>query len=723
MQIQPPKFRFTLLIRGVLKEVLKNAPEKWQETIVNFKRSDTYKGIVRSLTTPMNFVYDGAYYIRKEYYQYGILSNIKVIIDKLIPSTWAYKNVYQGVADFTQYQDADKTVQLTSGEDDISVNIKANEDVDYAINLDVPEATTVTLNPINLKEKADMIFNGNIDQRSDAFFQMTVVNNEQHATLPSVQDVGFFADNNPNFNTSQYFFFIARTNTIVRIQGHIEGLVIPPAITNKRYQINVYGSNGYKNTLYDRSGSTPTNFSIDFDFTVTVNIGDKLFFYFENVGDTDTNNGFRVAKGNVSLNYSTATPSTTCKALSAYQVFDKLIQLMNGADTGGVYTPYPTRSNLLTGSMKQLYITCSNSIRKIENGTTYNAGDVLTTDSKYQVVNSSVVYNGVAYAPGSTFTAVQGVQSFTTTDNGSVILISFAEKIIISFKEFFQSIYAVMGGNCSHGIENNKAFLEDLSYVYRTVQSIALGANRKNVKVSPAIDLLFNSIKVGYQDPQLDSLNGTQAVNSEQTWRMPDMPINKELNLISVINSEAYDIEQIRTVPADTAASRSDNKPYFLWLDTSLTTPLTGDVTGVDAGSSYYNWYLSPKQNLLRGGSYLASIFFNMQGRRILFTSALKNSAMSVNVDGKVIIENENIQISNLPNAIFQPNYIDLSTDLKAGALDNIDGIPYGYLSFYFNEAQIDGYINEISVDLGQNSTRDFKLIATPNTNLQAFIR
>ncbi len=66
---------------------------------------------------------------------------------------------------------------------------------------------------------------------------------------------------------------------------------------------------------------------------------------------------------------------------------------MNGKDTGGAYTPQAIGSTLLKTVYKDLYFTCSNSIRKIINGTQYSAGDNLLSGAKYRVINDTIIYN------------------------------------------------------------------------------------------------------------------------------------------------------------------------------------------------------------------------------------------------------------------------------------------------------------------------------------------
>jgi len=732
---QPDKFQFTLDVRGVDSEVLPNAPVDWEKTTITYKRSVNYEGILKNLSLPFQFNFRGAYLLRNEFYQFGQLSNVKLLIDKLNPSTRKYKNIYKGKLDFSQFEDELKRVTVPATQDDLSLRIAAFDSVKYQIPLNVPEAIDVLLTPIKLKEKADFIYSPNTDYRSDAFWPLVLVNNEQHATVASVQDKpGFLADSTPDFTTSNEWFYRATTNTQIRLFGNLKGFVFPNASGDRHFGIEVYSSTGaLVYTIYDVTlpSAAPVGFDINYDFTLDMDANERLYIYFKNFSSNNTNVGFQIETGDLSLAYNTETPATHCKALRASYVFDRLIQLMNGDNQGGAYDPYPTQSFLLSGILNNLVITSSNAIRQIPPETRYLPGDTLSLGSRYTVVNAPIIYNSTTYQIADTFMAVDNADTFS--GDGAVVLVSFNEYLLYSFKDFYQSVKSVMGGDCSFGLDNGAACLENLSYVYRNLTILNVGANRTGFKLSVALDKIYNSIKIGYQDQQYDSLNGTQETNSEQSYTVA-ITTNKELNLVSETRADCYGIEQIRVTPTDTAASRSDNDNFFIWIKDNPEAgqtyyqPLRSDglisITGVDGGDSFYNWMLTPKRNLLRGGAYLASIFYGLKGYKIRFESAFKNyNLVTIGLDGVVVSERDDVLISSLPQPIFIPYNVEFSTDLPKDTLDFIDTKYYGAVGFIFNNYAMKGFIIEASVDAGQNSTRDYKLLLTPDNNLQMLIR
>jgi len=398
---QPNQFRYTLAVRGLFNYVIPEAPKGWEGSLITFDRSESYYGMIRTFTIPMDFVLDGAKILRTEFYQYGLAGRVEFIIEELNNSDWTYSEIYRGDIDFSTVVDASSlegyTFTVNVMEGGISAAIKAYENQVYEIPVNVPEAIDIQLTPISLTETADLIFLLNIDHRSDAFFALQVVNNQQNSVTPSVQDSGFVADSAASFdNLNDNFFYKATVDTDIRLQGNLKGNVSTLPGGAKHFQVNVYKSdNILVATLYD----VTTNFGIfDFswDFTTSILKDERLFFYFKNVTDNNTNVGFQVTDGTLSLAYQTITPASMCKGLRPKYVFDKLIELMNDA-------VYPTLSYHLDTTWPQLTITCGDAIRQI-------------TDAK----------------------------------------------IKISFKDFFQSINSVT--NAGFGIQNDTAVLEAKGY-------------------------------------------------------------------------------------------------------------------------------------------------------------------------------------------------------------------------------------------------------------------
>lgn len=793
------KFQYILNIRGVETDVLQNAPDGWLDTNITYKRSATYIGLFRGLSVPIKFVLNGARLLRKEFYTSGILANVKVKINQWNPFTWTYNPMYSGQVDFSKSADELTSFTANSISNDFTTQLNANDGVDYSIPVDVDEAINLELTALNLKENAILLINQSSGStlNSNCFRDITVGNNQQNSVNNSVQNIPFVADATPDFPNSPYWFFRSLGGGNVVITGNLSAYTIG----NDHLQYNVYKQDGtVVKTLFEISGGGPFDTNIvntTWNFTVTLNKNEKLFFYIKNFSTGSTNTGTHILNGQFNLNYTTITPASMCKAVPAMYVFRQLLQAMNTNTDSGPNQPVPCKSALLTGLLKDVYLTCSDSIRSatgslfvagdtlyqglykvvagslVYNGTiynlndqfsystdslsfsgggtaqkissflfgfVYNPGDSLQPGATYLVGGNTgtfITYNSIAYSPGQTFLYVLGQETFTGSDDSSFVeQISVQPQLITNFKDFFQFVYGIQGGNAAFGIDSSDGmcFIETLDFVYRgSIGNLNCGIVDKAIKIEPAIDLLGNSIRIGYKDQQYNALNAYSEVNSEQVYSTSILTPQKEINLICPYRADPEGIEEIRVTQTDTAASRSDNDIFIIWKEQAPVStvpfvyyhPLGMDALtqfgGVD--KSYYNWKLTPKQNMLRGGNYLSSIYYGMKGYKITLSAAPKNTALyTVDTLGNRVAESDPVYISSLPAPLFIPMYVTIKPGLPTNALQMLDSIPYGFARFTYNDTEYKGFMQSVSVDIGQHTTQELKFLLTTNNDLSTFI-
>lgn len=87
----------------------------------------------------------------------------------------------------------------------------------------------------------------------------------------------------------------------------------------------------------------------------------------------------------------------------------------------------------------------------------------------------------------------------------------------------------------------------------------------KNLKVTPAIDELFTSIKVGHQDQQVDDTNGKFDFNGNMVFTTPIKSIpDKQLDLQSPYKASPFEIEQTRAnYEGKTTTDKSTDNDVF----------------------------------------------------------------------------------------------------------------------------------------------------------------
>lgn len=109
----------------------------------------------------------------------------------------------------------------------------------------------------------------------------------------------------------------------------------------------------------------------------------------------------------------------------------------------------------------------------------------------------------------------------------------------------------------------------------------------KNLKVTPAIDEMFTSIKCGHADPQVDDTNGKFAFNSNMVFTTPVKSIpEKQLDLQTNYKADPYEIEQTRAnyEGKTTTDKETDNDVFALAVqkaeDDIFTSTSVFDPTG-----------------------------------------------------------------------------------------------------------------------------------------------
>lgn len=800
MGAQPNKFEFVLDVRGVETEVLANAPDGWLNTAIKFTRSKTYMGVFRGESLPTKFVTKAAQILRREFYKYGVLANVKQAVKLLNPYNWLYNAIYNGKLDFSTSVDELTSFTVNSVSDDFTIKLNANDSTDYAIPLDVPEAISLELTPIELKEQATVITSNPPEVTPHYFIPITVAGNQQNSVNYSVKDVQYASVTTPDFNTDTNFFFISRVaDNKVFFNGNFD--ISAFAITGIPTLNIVDNTGAIIIPLYNDPGIGAFKKSVTINKVITLPASGRLFLYKAGGGQ------IIIGGGQMDLSYNTISPASMCKAVPASYLFGKLLQAMNTNTDSAPNQPVLYKSNLLDGALKDMVITSSDSIRLATGslyvsadtlfpgmykvltgtatyngvvytvtktfayatgvinftgdavlekyksgfvGTVYDPGDTLQAGGRYIVggdPDSTVTYNSITYIPGAEFDYKLGQETFTGSNTTSFVeQIEASAQLITNFKDFFQSIYAVQGGNASFGIENGVCFIENLNYVYRaTVGNLDAGIVDREIKIQPATDMLCNSIRTGYKDQQYSMLNGFIEVNSEQTYISSILNPQKELNLVSIYRADPYGIEEIRITQNDTAASRSDNDTFMVWkkplpenetplpdiglyyhplrAEGLMTNPSTGKPMISGADPSYYNWMLTPKRNLLRGGNYLASIFYNMSGYKLTLSAAPKNTALvTTDINGVRVAEADPVYISSLPSPLFLPFYATFKPGLPSNALAMIDNLPYGFIKFKYNGKSYQMFADTITVDVGENTEQEFKGLMTPNNDLTQLV-
>jgi hypothetical protein len=136
-------------------------------------------------------------------------------------------------------------------------------------------------------------------------------------------------------------------------------------------------------------------------------------------------------------------------------------------------------------------------------------------------------------------------------------------KLKTSLNSFTDFMRIVAGAG--QGIENDKLFFQQYTYFFNSADPIELGEVR-DLKVYPAVDLLGNTVKIGYPEQKIDEVNGKLSFNNTHLYTSPITNPVKELNYVCSYISDPFYIEttRINLDGKTTTDSEADNDVFIL---------------------------------------------------------------------------------------------------------------------------------------------------------------
>jgi len=659
-----PTLQFILTTAGN-DYILVNAPKGWDKILVTQQRDQEYYAVKRTYSVPIDFLLDGAYLLREQYYNYGVQATARLTIKQLNPTTQQYDYIITvGDIDFSQYKNSENFVNVNLMDSGIESKIKAYKDVTYEFSME--DGIDIELTPLILEEQADFIFIQALESEPNYFPQLNIVNNPNLSITPSSKATVFEAEDTPDWANSVNNFFAPQLNTTLRLKGYVQGIIGGRSGT---YAIEIRDNlgTGLANLMVKaKVGTSAEAFYQDFDVTINAVAGRRYFTYITYYNDGA---GFTplitVSQGQIMATYNTISPSTVSKAFRPKQLFDKLIEKMNG----GVY---PIASNHLEITWPQLCITSGDAIRRIENPklkTSWN--------DFWQSINS--VTNAMFGSINGVATLEAKSQAFKRT----LPIFSVGE-----VKDFEDSPYTeIMASKIQVGYEDVDLDTTGGRTVFNAKQEYTTPLTR----VQKTLDLIS---KYGASDLEIELLR-VQLDGRDSTDNSGD---NKCFFIY------------VKSEPEMSGAYQPEGEEAF------------DSVTGLNAGS--YNLKISPKQNLYRWGDYLAGMLERQMGGRIFFASATKDvSLVTVDLNGRRIAESENVNIQSLGLPLFLPYIANFKCKIPPNQLLAVQNTPNGYIDFTWQGVPYRGFIQSIGIDPAHNSEQEFTVLLTPDNNLFDLIR
>jgi hypothetical protein len=108
-----------------------------------------------------------------------------------------------------------------------------------------------------------------------------------------------------------------------------------------------------------------------------------------------------------------------------------------------------------------------------------------------------------------------------------------------------------------------------------------------------------------------------------------------------------------------------------------------------------------------------------MGSYKIYITGADKNTQMvTVDLNGRRVADGEDVNISDLGPQIFLPYYDTVTTGFQFNAEEMLRINPMGELWYFYRGVNWKAFIQDVTVDCGQNSPQSIKGLLTPANDL-----
>lgn len=678
----------TVLLSASLKP-LEFTPDGWTKIQLQNQRNPTYFALDRSFSVPLEYLKDGGQILKYIYYNFGVEAKVYMSVCEqrlFFDATnygFYYTLIYRGEIDLANFKHNGVKVTVNIMEGGLVKLIKAYENTKYEIPVDVPDAVDILMDGIDLKQSSSYLLNnGNLaNDRGWHIIDLELLNTEAVAALGATSQERAYTSNSTSnlWNTGQRFL---------------------------------------------TSGVSTVTVTLNWDFNVFVKLSA----------------GFGAIFGTSIILQCLILESDSVRYLIPGIPFGANIDSKGGGDPLLLYNRTHNFSGSITFSAPAsarfiLFMSANNNTADYTEWTYENDGDFSISytythhSTTIKALRSLYVFQQLiskisdgAYIPQST--KLQTEQDVVITCGDAIRGLPGA-KIKTSLRDFFTSYNSDFG--IAMGMIGNTLRIEEKGYWVQYTDVIDLG-EVKNMKVSPATDLIINNIKNGSPNQDYDDVNGKEEFNTTQERSAPITRVAKDLNLISVYRKDCYGIEftRLNLDGKTTTDNESDNDVFmihvedapradgFYHLDRSLNVGATGLITP----STVFNLYLTPARGIRRNGNYIRSLFYKLDAKYLRFQTTDKNNAV---VAGG-ITENADIQIASLDPALFSCNYLEFETKVPFNLFEILAASPLkAFMGTWAGFAFV-GIPVKISVQPGDNAAQTFQLLASPTTDLTQLI-
>jgi len=479
-------------------KALPNAPDGNQEIAIGWERSPMYHGNIRNFSIPLGFVTDGATILRNDFYKFNLDRELYLLVKRLTYETNTialtykefYKQLYKGQLDFATAVDDQGGYRFNIGimEGGLQSQLKANESTSYELPFDL-DAKNITMDGVVVQQNARFLNPAVTLNTNQYIMPISFISAETYQNSSVAFFTSQFEDypGGPlyNFSLSENYFLRTTATVTVRIRGTI-------GVTHAgSYQFWIAGSS---NTAID-----PTNYPAEpglYWMDTAAGLGETSVFTFDLTLDLPadeklyfyTNHPFDTediyTDTDIFVEFLYRAPETNIKGFTLYDAARKLTEKITGSADN---FESDFLQDLVADFGSEIILTSGDGVRSID-------GAALKTNWREFWKFADTVLSA----------------EMTITD-----------KIRIA-----KRIEAYQPESVTPAIE-----LGDI----------------KGLKVTPAVDQMYTSVKVGHAEPKADDVNGKFAFNGHFIFNTPVKAItDKQLDLQTNYKADPFEIDATR---------------------------------------------------------------------------------------------------------------------------------------------------------------------------------
>ncbi len=767
--------------KSATQKPLELSPEGRKSISIGYERSmiDKELGAVRTYTLPTDYVRKAGKILKYIVYSqnigvklYLLIQKLKVTVD-LLAATFRmqYQFVYKGQVDLTSFTDKDTRTSITVSEGGIAKQIKSKDTTNYEFNLDTdPEAVLVKNDGTYLYDTANFTVT-NIDQKTvfgagtGRYLPASMISRDGSAAgFAGFTNTGTTTYNEPP-PIDQALFATSQVITGIRLTGKIKVQINFPYTPTAPFQASekyvlCLNSNLRPGSVFNTPGIAYLNPNgkngeplhakenlVTFDFDVTFDTLKDEYFTIYAYGpgfQPSVISKFEYIETDFKISFRSRWKTTYEKGLKLSTLGKRLTGKTTGDESNIDLSFLQQHDNLILTSQDGLRGLAGAKVKT--NLKDYKDFVWVQLAASRTVENNKLIFREFPYfLKTTTSTSLGGVAKFVSTVAKDLL----CNKIHAGYP--VQQIDDVNGKYSFHNtlyfsspldLDEPKALELISPYIacpfYQEIKRINLdgqtttddqGDNTVVVKdCRPISEILSgNTVIIGSDsngnfftvsglNDKIDlfkirfSISGT--LSNDGTYiTKADSGTFKGI----IDNGTSLTVYVNENIVPETIASAQFTIEYY-----ELYRPSYSSFAGVPEIETLYNVELSSKQILLKHYKWINSIFYGFQGQKITYESTEKNSDFERTLNGVVIKEKSSYTITT--DILFKPFYFEFNTIVPVTTIEDLDAdINRCFIPEWYGD-EYKGFSRKIAASVNDNKAQQFKLLATPETDVTKLI-